>query len=99
MDVKRYGISGFGGGMIELDDGGFVDADDFDRILAERDTLQSRLNLVEGENDRMRNGLKRLARHDCGCVPCHGQCRTGRAAEIEFQERMQYAAELLEKNS
>lgn len=64
MDVKRYGISGFGGGMIELDDGGFVDADDFDRILAERDALQSRLNLVEEENDRLRSALKFYADED-----------------------------------
>lgn len=31
---------------------------DFDRILAERDALQSRLNSVEGENDRLRTLAK-----------------------------------------
>lgn len=46
--------------MIELDDGGFVDSEDFDRILAERDALQSRLNSVEEKNDRLLEAARSL---------------------------------------
>lgn len=73
-----------------------VERTHIDRLTAELAALQSRLNETDAENDRLRAGLKRLASHDCGCVPCRGECRTGRAAEIEFEERMQYAADLLE---
>lgn len=100
-EVLRYLIqkTPIGTMMKPNPDGNWISGEDFDRVTAERDALQLRLNAVDDENDRLRNGLKRLAHHDCGCVPCRGQCRTGRAAEIEFEERMQYAAELLEKNS
>lgn len=54
MDVKRYGMSGFGGGMIEMEDGPFVGSEDFDRVTAELAALQSRLNETDAENDRLR---------------------------------------------
>jgi hypothetical protein len=37
--------------------------------------------------------LTKLATIDCGCVPCHGSCRTGRGAEIELEARMDMADE------
>lgn len=37
--------------------------------------------------------LRRLSEFDCGCSPCRSSCRTGRGAEIEFEARMEAAAE------
>lgn len=34
MTVKRYGISGFGGGMIAQEDGAFYHMDDYDALLS-----------------------------------------------------------------
>lgn len=63
-DVKRYGMSGFGGGMIEIDDGPFVVAEDFDAqrlradtAEAERDDLKNEVGQVKGEYDRAVNKL------------------------------------------
>lgn len=36
-EVKRYEICGFEGGLIERKDGNLIDAEDFDRVTAERD--------------------------------------------------------------
>lgn len=39
--VKRYGISGFGGGMIEQEDGAFYHMDDYDALHAEAEALRA----------------------------------------------------------
>ena len=57
MEVKRYWVPN--GTLVDQsgwhhDDTQVVQAWDFDRILAERDALQQRLNAVEDENDRLR---------------------------------------------
>lgn len=39
-------------------EGRYVAEAEFDRVLAERDALQQRLNAVEEENDRLRSALK-----------------------------------------
>lgn len=56
MEIKRYLIqkTPIGTMMKENPEGSWVEAQDFDRILAERDALQQRLNAVEEENDRLR---------------------------------------------
>lgn len=61
--------------------------------------LSARLAEVEAlalarlqEIERFRRGLERIARIDCGCVPCTGQCRD----LAELDARMDYAQELLE---
>lgn len=38
----------------------YVLAEDFDRVTAERDALQIRLNAVEDENDRLREALTKI---------------------------------------
>ncbi len=42
---------------------------------------------------RAERALARLSAFDCGCVPCIGRCRTGAAAEIELEARMDFAGE------
>ena len=39
-EVKRYGMCGFESGIVEMEDGPYVDADDYDALLAERDALR-----------------------------------------------------------
>lgn len=39
-EVKRYGMCGFESGIVEMKDGPYVDADDYDALLAERDAAQ-----------------------------------------------------------
>ena len=51
-EVKRYGICGFEGGIIELKEGHLVHVDDFDRVTAERDALQQRLTAADEELDQ-----------------------------------------------
>lgn len=47
--VKRYDISGFGGGMVEIEDGAWVHVDDYDRdtqslrIAVEREKLSAEI--------------------------------------------------------
>lgn len=50
MEIKRYQFKGAAGL--------YVYEADFDRILAERDALQLRLNEEDAENDRLRRILK-----------------------------------------
>lgn len=70
MDVKRYELrivdryAGDGSGEIETHanmreskSGSYVKYGDFDRVTAERDALQLRLNAVEEENDRLKSEL------------------------------------------
>lgn len=60
MEVKRHDFFEFGLGRSE-----YIHASDFDRVTAERDALQLRLNAVEEENDRLRQVLQ-LARSSHG---------------------------------
>lgn len=55
MEVKRHDFVEFGLGRSE-----YIHASDFDRVTAERDALQLRLNAVEEENDRLRIHLTRM---------------------------------------
>lgn len=54
MEIKRFRADWRHVVETEFDDAQYVGVKDFDRILAERDALQQRLNAVEGENDRLR---------------------------------------------
>jgi|GEM_PF-5566980 len=42
-EVKRYGMCGFESGIVEMEDGPYVDADDYEALLAERDSLKQLL--------------------------------------------------------
>lgn len=53
MEIKRFSEGRFSGLGEEHPQGCWVKASDLDRIQAERDALQLRLNEVEGENDRL----------------------------------------------
>ena len=48
-EVKRYGICGFEGGVIELKDGHLVHVDDFDRVTADADRLRAELECSRGD--------------------------------------------------
>lgn len=50
-EVKRYGMCGFESGIVEMEDGPYVHAADYDALLAERDALRN-------ENGSMRNAMK-----------------------------------------
>lgn len=52
MSTRPYGWEG--------QDYKMVMASDFDRVTAERDALQLRLNAVEEENDRLMSALKQI---------------------------------------
>jgi len=52
-DVKRYGMSGFGGGMIEMDDGRFVESDDFDAQRLRADTAEAERDKYRKVNDSL----------------------------------------------
>lgn len=59
MEIHRYMVVSMiseAGGKIKYDPHGpeVVMAEHFDRVTAERDSLQLRLNAVEEENDRLR---------------------------------------------
>lgn len=57
MNVQRFKTwipQSIGGSMLDM----AVPASDFDRILAERDALQQRLNVLEEENDRLRSEMR-----------------------------------------
>lgn len=60
MDVKTYMVDPTSGmciiprGHLEGQEYEMVLVEDFDRVTAERDALQLRLNAVEEENDRLR---------------------------------------------
>lgn len=66
MDVKRYEANyipyeglDLSGACAEMHGRFFVHMEDFDRVTAERDALQLRLNAVEEENDRLRADAER----------------------------------------
>ena len=86
MEIKRYvDFCGEGGGTAEAsygERGQYVGAPDFDRILAERDALQQRLNAVEEENDRLRHALnfqkaRKAAPLAVPAADCEDCCDTG----------------------
>lgn len=54
MGIKRYRANPRHVVETEFDDAEYVSVKDFDRVTAERDALQLRLNAVEEENDRLR---------------------------------------------
>lgn len=67
MDVKRYEANyipyeglDLSGACAEMHGRFFVHMEDFDRVTAERNALQLRLNAVEDENDRLRSVLKEI---------------------------------------
>lgn len=49
--VKRYEICGFEGGLIEREGGNLIEAEEFDRVTAERDALQQRLTAADERVD------------------------------------------------
>lgn len=46
-EFKRYGMSGFGGGLIEIDDGPFFAAEDFDAQRLRADTAEGELKALK----------------------------------------------------
>lgn len=60
MDVKRFGFDPSHGYFVQRPDGYYVMTADFDRVTAERDAIQLRLNAVEEENDRFRKRISEL---------------------------------------
>ena len=80
-EVKRYGMCGFESGIVEMEDGPYVDADDYDAVLAERDAYKK--------------ALEKLATvPGCGCsFPC--RCGGEEWTRAELEGRMDYAAETL----
>lgn len=77
MDVKRYSALKLSGANSDKSTH-VVFASDFDRITAERDALQLRLNAVEEENDRMRQDSSENTRKlDALLAHCDdGECMT-----------------------
>lgn len=66
--VKRYGISGFGGGMIEQEDGAFYHMDDYDALHAEAEAWKStawerlkRVQVLHAEAEALRVALLEIA--------------------------------------
>lgn len=57
MEVKRFPALKMGSGTGWID---CVLAEDNDRVTAERDALQQRLNAVEEENDRLRSAAQKV---------------------------------------
>lgn len=80
-EVKRYGMCGFESGIVEMEDGPYVDSDAYDALLAERDAYKK--------------ALEKLARvPGCGCsFPC--RCGGEEWTRAELEGRMDYAAETL----
>lgn len=54
MEVKRFSEKKISNCLQENPQGFWIKAEDFDRVTAERDALQQRLNAVEEENDRLK---------------------------------------------
>lgn len=53
------------------------------RDRAERDVLQQRMTVAEQRAGVMEKALMRIARpHDCGCLPCTGDCTSKLSLEI-----------------
>lgn len=50
-EVKRYGMCGFESGIVEMEDGPYVHAADYDALLAERDALRDALQAIDRRND------------------------------------------------
>lgn len=46
-EVKRYGMCGFESGIVEMKDGPYVDADDYEALLAERDAARMRVKELD----------------------------------------------------
>ena len=71
-EVKRYGMCGFESGIVEMEDGPYVDADDYDALLtenleqarllgmgAERElALLAERDALRNDHGSMRNALK-----------------------------------------
>ena len=66
MEVYRWQLKGFIPGIEGVCKAVMkpwvVMAEDFDRVTAERDALQLRLNAIEEENDRLRSAAKEMLR-------------------------------------
>jgi len=45
-EVTRYGMCGFESGIVEMEEGPYVDADAYDALLAERDRLREALEAM-----------------------------------------------------
>lgn len=58
MEVRRFSEGRFSGLGEEHPQGCWIKAVDFDRVAAERNALQLRLNAVEEENDRLRSEVR-----------------------------------------
>ena len=82
-EVKRYGICGFEGGVIELKDGHLVHVDDFDRVTAERDAALRQVETITADRDAEKQ-MKAKAR-------IQRDVQTAKAADL--QERLTAADE------
>ena len=71
--------------------------DDIPRLRATVDKIAP--DKPQPDAERLAEALRKIAEFDCGCVPCVGECRKGRAAEIELQARMEIAREALAAHS
>lgn len=64
-------------------------ADALERAESELTTLRARVA-------KMEEALKRISRpHDCGCVPCVGQCRSQESLEVANEGMRETAREAL----
>lgn len=69
MDVKRYvDFDGEGGGTAEArlgERGQYVGSEDFDRVTAERDTLNARLTAADDHSDRLIAAINKMRKTVC----------------------------------
>jgi hypothetical protein len=70
-----------------------------DEFLKECERLQVQwLDESSADNADSTNALKQIAnyKHECGCMPCVGQCRTAEALQVEIEWLIEIAAKTLE---
>lgn len=70
-----------------------------DDLVASADALEraeSELTTLRARVAKMEEALKRISRpHDCGCVPCVGQCRSQESLEIANEGMRETARDAL----
>ena len=73
--------------------------DEYNKLGDKYDDLQQRLTVAEKRAIIMEKALTRIARpHDCGCLPCTGDCTSKLSLEITVDD-MRDTAELALKTA